>query len=69
MLFGATAIDAALDIEQRVDAPDRLQRDRGDRGCIPAAPRIVGNVGSKNWRLAWAQHSAGVIAPGVRDGL
>jgi hypothetical protein len=47
-LFGATAIDAALDIEQRVDAPDRLQRDRGDRGRIPAAPRIGGNVGSKN---------------------
>jgi hypothetical protein len=38
-------MDAALDREQGVDAPDRLQRDRRDHGRRPAAPGVAGNVG------------------------
>ena len=44
-LVGGKAIDAALDIEQHIDALDRLQRDRRDRGCLLAAPGIGGDVG------------------------
>jgi hypothetical protein len=29
--LGGQAAQAALDVEERVDAPDGLQRDRGDR--------------------------------------
>ena len=41
----AQAIDAALDVEQRVDAPDRLQRDRRDRRRVLAAPGVGRDVG------------------------
>ena len=44
-LIGGKAIDAALDIEQRVDAPDRLQRNRRDRRGVLAAPGIGRDVG------------------------
>jgi len=43
-LFGAVAVDAALDIEQRVDAPDRLERDRRDRRRLLAAPSVGRDV-------------------------
>ena len=39
------AIDAAFDIEQRVDALDRFERDRRDRRRVLPAPGIGGNVG------------------------
>jgi len=42
---GGKPVDAALDIEQRVDAPDRLQRYRRDRGRAFAAPGVRGNLG------------------------
>lgn len=44
-LIGTTAIDAALDIEQRVDASVRLQRNRRDLHCVVAAPGIGRDVG------------------------
>lgn len=34
------AADVALDIEQGVDAFDRLQRDRRDHGCVVAASGV-----------------------------
>src|SRR5215216_1767942 len=43
--MGGKAIDAALDIEERVDAPDRLQRNRRDRRGVLAAPSIGCDVG------------------------
>jgi len=43
--FGAQAIDAALDIEQRVDALDRLQRDRRDRRRVLSSPCIGRDIG------------------------
>jgi len=43
--FGAQTVEAALDIEQRVDTPDRLQCDRRDRRCVLSVPCIGGNVG------------------------
>jgi hypothetical protein len=42
--FGTLAIDAAFDIEQRVDALDRFERDRRDRRCFLSAPGIGGDV-------------------------
>jgi hypothetical protein len=44
-LVGAGAVDGALDIEQRVDALHRLQRDRRDCWRCLAAPRIGGDIG------------------------
>ena len=43
-LSRALAIDAALDFEQGVDAPDRLQRDRRNRSRLVAAPHIGRDV-------------------------
>jgi len=34
-LVGTAAVDGALDLEQGVKTPDRLQRDRGDRFAFP----------------------------------
>ena len=68
-LFGAQAIDATLDLEQHVDAPDRLQRDRRDPRRVLAARALAAiSASSKNCRLACAQHSADVIGPGKREG-
>jgi hypothetical protein len=36
---------------------------------VPRRALAAMSASSKNCRLAWAQHSADVIAPGVRDGL
>lgn len=36
---GAAAVDGALDLEQRVQPPDRLQYDGGDRFALLAFPR------------------------------
>src|SRR6266851_6435608 len=44
-LIGGKAVDAALDVEQHVNTPDRLQCDRRDRRRVLAAPRIGGDVG------------------------
>ena len=44
-LVGPLAVDVALDVEDGVDAPDRLQGDRRDRRGVLAAPRIGGDVG------------------------
>src|SRR5689334_18207204 len=38
------AVDVALDGKQRIDAPDRLQRNRRDRPGVLAAPRIAGDI-------------------------
>ena len=43
-LSNGNAVDAALDLEQGVNAPDRLQRDRRDRSRILASPCIGGDV-------------------------
>ena len=43
--FGAQPVDATLDVEQRVYALDRLQRDRRDRRRRLSAPGIGGNIG------------------------
>ena len=43
-LFGALAVDAALNIEQCIDALDRLQRDWRDCRGVLVSPRIGGDV-------------------------
>jgi len=43
-LFRALAVDAAFDVEQRVDALDRFERDRRDRRRVLAAPGIGRDV-------------------------
>ncbi len=60
------AVDAALDVEERVDALDRLQRDRRDRRgrVCPCATFPAMSASSKNLRRPWAQHSAWSPAPG-----
>ena len=68
-LFGAQAVDGALDVEQHVDALDGLQRDRRDRRRVLAAPGIGGDIGQlEELPPGMAQHSAGVIGPGTRTG-
>ncbi len=42
---GAAAVDGALDLEQCIQAPDRLQRDRGDGFAPRAIPGIFLDVG------------------------
>jgi len=37
-LVGAAAVDGALDVEQRIEASERLQRDRSDT-AIPQSGR------------------------------
>ena len=44
-LFGAAPIDGALDLEQRVEAQDRLQSDRGDRLALLAVARLFLDIG------------------------
>ncbi len=44
-LVGAAAVDSALDLEQGVKAPDRLQRDRGDRFALLSVPSGFLDVG------------------------
>src|SRR5260370_32923599 len=41
--FGAQTVEAALDIEQPVDTPDRLQCARRDRRGVLSVPAIVGH--------------------------
>jgi hypothetical protein len=43
-LIGVVAINGALDLEQRIEASDRLQRDRRDRLCLLAFPSILRDV-------------------------
>jgi len=44
-LLGGEAVDGSLDVEQEIDALDRLKRDRRDRRRGFAAPCIGGDVG------------------------
>jgi hypothetical protein len=44
-LVGDKRVDTSLDVEQRDNALDRLQRHRRDRRRALAAPRVRGNVG------------------------
>ena len=43
-LVGTAAVNGALDLEQRIQAPDRLQRDRRDRFAFLAFSRILLDV-------------------------
>ena len=70
-LLGAQAVDRALDLEQRVDALDRLQGNRRDRRRLPAAPGIGRNVGEleelpsgvspAQGRCDWSLRTGGII--------
>src|SRR5207302_4108628 len=61
-LVGAAAVDGALDREQRIEASDRLQRDRRDRFALLTFPSIFSmSASSKKPRRAWAKQNAGVI--------
>lgn len=44
-LVGAAAVDGALDLEQRIETSDRLQRDRGDRFALAAFPGVLLDIG------------------------
>ena len=44
-LVSAASVDRALDLEQLIQAPDRLQRDRGDRLALLALAGILLDVG------------------------
>ena len=66
--LGGQAAQAALDVEERVDALDGLQRDRGDLvGGLPLRTLPAMSASSKNLRRAWLQHSALVTGPGARS--
>jgi len=66
--FSAQAVDAALDLEQGVNAPDCLQRDRRDRSRILASPCIGGDVRQLE-ELSPGMGPASVrISPGKEDG-
>ena len=68
-LCAAQAVDGALDVEQRVDALDRLQRNRRDRRRLLAAPGIGGDIGQlEELPPGMAPAQADVIAPSTRDG-
>jgi hypothetical protein len=43
--LGAQAVDRALDLEQLIDALDRLPRNRRGRRRLPATPGVGRNVG------------------------
>ena len=61
--LGRQAVDLALDIEDRVDALHRFQRQRRDRrGSLPRALAVM-SASTKNLRLPCAQHAASVIGP------
>src|SRR5262249_19241482 len=61
---GGKAVDLALDVEQRIDAPDRLQRDRRDVRRRSSTPGILRDVGELE------ELPAGMApADGMRDPL
>jgi hypothetical protein len=65
-VVGRQTIDLALDIEDRVDALDRLEGERRDDGELAA--HLGGYVASaKNLRRLCAQHAASVIGPARRS--
>jgi hypothetical protein len=69
-LFGAEAVDGALDLEQRVDALDGLSA-MGEiaAGFSPLALRralAAMSASTKNWRRLWAQQAASRIGPELR---
>jgi len=43
--FGTQAVDAAFDVEQCIDAPDGLQRNRRDRWRLLSAARTCRDIG------------------------
>jgi len=45
VFLGAQAVDRALNLKQRIDALDRLQRNRRDRRRLPATSGIGRKVG------------------------
>src|SRR6185312_14430035 len=46
-LLGTLAVDAPLDVEQRIDALDRLECDRGDRRRVPRRALAAISASSK----------------------
>jgi hypothetical protein len=68
-LFRGKAVDATLEIEHGVDTPDRLQRDRRDRGrggsaSLPRqAKAISGCRGNETNRLSWPNNQSVIIFP------
>jgi hypothetical protein len=66
--LGIGAVDAALQVEDRVDAPHRLECDGRDRRRVLSSARARGDVGEfENLRLAYPQHSASVTGAGFRS--
>ena len=62
-LLGALAIDRALDLEQGVDAPDRLQRQRRDRRrrfALRLAAGILGDIGHDEERATGVDPTRGL---------
>ena len=65
---GGQAAQAALDVEERVDALDGLQRDRGDLMGGFALADVAGDVGQfEELAPGWLQQSALVTGPGARS--
>lgn len=66
-LGGGLAVDGTLDLEQRVEAPDGLQRDRGDRFALHAVsgpPRDIGQFEEAAQGMGEAKHRRdGLILP------
>ncbi|MCP1845656.1 hypothetical protein J2R78_008690 [Bradyrhizobium sp. USDA 4538] len=60
-VVSVTAVDGALDLEQRVQPLDRLQCDRGDRFTLLALPSIFLDVS----QLEEASPGMGKAIPGV----
>lgn len=58
---GARHVDVALDLEQRSEASDRLQRGREDRCTLAAFPGVLLDIGQLEKGPPRARSIAGVI--------
>jgi hypothetical protein len=71
-LIGGLAIDRALDLEQGVDAPNRLKRNWRDRRCgfaLRLATGILGHIRHDEERAAGMNPTRGFqMVPGLRSG-
>ena len=68
-LIGAAPVNGALNLEQRVEAPNRLQGDRGYGFALLAIASFFLDVGQfEEARRAWAKQNAGVIGAALMRG-
>jgi hypothetical protein len=64
--LGRTAVDLALDVEDRINLLHRFEREWRNEGSLPRAFALT-SASMKNLRLAWAQQAASLIGSGERS--